>query len=78
MALGPIFPTANNFSWVGIDFTQETDYKKPTSIMFSANTVMVGQNVLLVQYGTGPSLVAVCASQQYRHYSGKRRNSAPC
>ena len=29
MAFGPLFPKANNFSWVGIGFIQETDYKKP-------------------------------------------------
>ena len=27
VALGPLFPTANNFSWVGIDFIQETEYE---------------------------------------------------
>ena len=31
VAYAPLFPTSNNFSWVGIDFilVQETDYKKP-------------------------------------------------
>ena len=35
----PLFPTANSFSWVGIDFIQETDYKKPNPTKFSANTL---------------------------------------
>ena len=41
MAFGPLFPTANNFWWVGIDFISETDYKKPNSTKFSANTLVV-------------------------------------
>ena len=28
--VGPLFPTANIFSWVGIDFIQETDYVQET------------------------------------------------
>ena len=28
VAFGPLFPTANIFSWVGVGFMQETDYKK--------------------------------------------------
>ena len=35
VALGPLFPTANYISWVGIDFIQETGYKKPNPINFS-------------------------------------------
>ena len=34
----PLFPTANSFSWVGIDFIQDTDYKKPNPTKFSTNT----------------------------------------
>ena len=30
VAFGPLFPTANNFSWIGIGFIQEVDYKKLT------------------------------------------------
>ena len=29
------------FSWVRIDFTKETDYKKPNPTEFSANTLVV-------------------------------------
>ena len=29
MAIGPLFPTANTFSWVGTDFIWETDCKEP-------------------------------------------------
>ena len=44
---GPLFPTANDFSWVGIDFIQETDHKKPNSTKFSANTLF-GDRVLVL------------------------------
>ena len=30
VAFGPLFPTANNFSCIGIGFMHERDYKKPT------------------------------------------------
>ena len=40
VAFGPLFPTANIFSWVGIDFIQETDYKKLNPTKFSANTLL--------------------------------------
>ena len=33
--LGHFLPAAKNFSWVGIDFIQETDYKKPAPTKFS-------------------------------------------
>ena len=36
------FPTTNIFSWVGIDFIWEADYKKPNPTKFSANTLLVG------------------------------------
>ena len=36
-AFGPLFPTANSFSWVRIGFIWETDYNKPNPIKFSAN-----------------------------------------
>ena len=39
-----LFPTANNFSWVGIDFMWETNYKKPNPSKFSANTVFTGDH----------------------------------
>ena len=39
VAFGPLFPTAIIFSWVGIDFVLETDYKKPNPAKFSANTL---------------------------------------
>ena len=29
VAFGPPFPTANNFSWIGIGFILEIEYKKP-------------------------------------------------
>ena len=35
VAFGPLFPTTNQFSWVGIDFIQETGYKKPNPTKFS-------------------------------------------
>ena len=38
VAFWPLFPTANNFSWVGIDFIQETDHKKPNPTKCSVNT----------------------------------------
>ena len=38
VAFGPLFPTANNFSWVGIGLILETDFKKPNPTKFSANT----------------------------------------
>ena len=41
MAFGPLFPAASNFSRVGIDFLQETDYNKSNSTKFSAITPMV-------------------------------------
>ena len=41
VAIGPLFPTASIFSWVGIGFTQETDCKKPNPTKFSANTLML-------------------------------------
>ena len=48
MALGPLFttgnsfPTANNFSWVGIGFKiGNRRYKKPNPIKFSANTPII-------------------------------------
>ena len=45
VVFGPIFPTANIFSWVGIDFIQETDYKKPNATKFSAHTILFEQMV---------------------------------
>ena len=33
-AVGPLFPTANTFSWVGIYFIEETKYKKPNPNQF--------------------------------------------
>ena len=38
VAFGPLFPTLNNFSWVGIDFTKETERKKPNPTKYFANT----------------------------------------
>ena len=40
VAFGPLFPTASIFSWVGVDFIQETDYKKPNPTKFSVNTLL--------------------------------------
>ena len=40
--MGHFFPQQIFFSWVGIDVISETDYKKPNSPKFSANTVLVG------------------------------------
>ena len=40
MAFEPLFPIANIFSWIGIDFIQETDYKKPNPTKTSANTLL--------------------------------------
>ena len=34
--------TANTFSWVGVDFVEETDCKKPNKNKFSANTLFYG------------------------------------
>ena len=34
VAFGPLFPTATNFSWVGIGFIEETDYEKPNPTTF--------------------------------------------
>ena len=39
--MGHSFPTANNFSWVGTDFIQETGYDKPDPTIFSANPLLV-------------------------------------
>ena len=50
VAFGPLFPTAYNFSWVGIGFIQETDYKKPNPTKFSANTLIT------VTYTAWPSI----------------------
>ena len=38
VAFGPLFTTANSFSWVGIGFVQGTDDKKLHPYKFSANT----------------------------------------
>ena len=46
VALGPLFPTASNFSWVGTDFISETDWKKPNLTKFSANTLIYPGMVL--------------------------------
>ena len=40
VGFGPLFRTANNMLWVRISFIQETDYKKPNSTKFSANTLI--------------------------------------
>ena len=40
VAIGPLFPTANDFSWVEIEFISETDYKKPSPPTFSAYTLL--------------------------------------
>ena len=50
VAFGPLFPTANNFSWVGIDFVEGTDYKEPNRTKFSANTLM-STRVIRTKYG---------------------------
>ena len=43
VAFGPLFPTANNFSWVRIGFILETDYKKLNRTnFFSAYTPLIG------------------------------------
>ena len=42
------FLTANIFSWVGIGFIQETDYKKPNPDKFSANILMVFMRLVAV------------------------------
>ena len=39
VALGPLFPTANDFSWAGIGFIKETDCKKPYPTKIFANTL---------------------------------------
>ena len=39
VAFGPLFSNIKYFSWVGIGFIQEIDYKKPNPTNFSANTV---------------------------------------
>ena len=41
VAFWPLFPTANNFSWVGIDFIQGTEYTTPNPTKFSANTLRI-------------------------------------
>ena len=41
VAIGPLIPAANNFSWVGNGFMYETDYKNPNPTKFSANTPRV-------------------------------------
>ena len=46
---GTLFPTANNFSWVGIDFILETDYKKPNPTKFSAKTLLIVASFRLAQ-----------------------------
>ena len=44
-AFGPLFPTARVFSLVGIDFIQETYYKKPNSTKSSANTLVGARTI---------------------------------
>ena len=39
--IGPLFPTADNFSRVGIGVIYETAYKKPNPTKFSANTLSI-------------------------------------
>ena len=39
--LSHFFPLQIGFSWVGIDFMSETDYKKPSATKSSANTVLI-------------------------------------
>ena len=77
------FPTANNFSWVGIGFIYETDYKKPNPTKFSGNTVVP---VLLPgeQYaGTveGPLLLFVVTQISAlfaRRFGNARLERSPC
>ena len=59
MAPGPLFPTANNFSWVGIGFIWETDYRKPNPNKFSANTGVLLMCLLVAV------VVAAAASYMY-------------
>ena len=51
VAIGPLFPTANIFSWVGIGFMYETGYEKPNPTNFSANTLLRGARVLRTHEG---------------------------
>ena len=39
MTFGQLFPAANIFSWVGIDFMYETDYKTPNPTKLSENSL---------------------------------------
>ena len=44
VAFGPLFPTAKNVPWVGIDFMQETEYEKPNPTIinhFFENTPII-------------------------------------
>ena len=49
VAFGPLFPTANNFSWVGIGFIQETDYKKPNPTKFSAKHPIILRGAIVIR-----------------------------
>ena len=42
MAFEPLFPIANIFSWIGIDFIQETECKEPNPTKLSLNTLLQG------------------------------------
>ena len=41
VACGPLFPTANIISWVGIGLDREQTYKKINPTKFSANTIVI-------------------------------------
>ena len=40
VVIGSLFPTAHNFSWVGIGIIKEKDYKKPNPTKFPANRLI--------------------------------------
>ena len=67
VAFGPLFPTAYNFSWVGIGFIQETDYKKPNPTKFSANTLITSR--------VGQPMNSRPAALVTHHSEPKRKNS---
>ena len=66
VAFGPLFPTANDFSWVGMSFIQETDYKKPNPTKFSANTLSI---LVLLLVRTSPGMRLGGNQQQKKNVS---------
>ena len=65
VAFGPLVATANNFSWVGIDFREEIDYDKPYPTGFSANTLFLARVASRKKAFSIPAQLRANASYEY-------------